>query len=141
MRTATVSISVAVSLALVAQTAMAVGDPTRRAERLQPTEIDAVSGFSIREYDLETGVYYRWRITGDGVEEYEVAAEELFENSWVEKVSVDDATIVVPDVVAIELGGDVEVDIWFVPIRPGDHPFGVEGREQDEGFSGVMHVR
>ena len=141
MRTATVSISVAALLAFVAQAAMAEGDPTRRAKRLQPTEIDAVSGFSVREYDLETGVYYRWRIAGDGIEEYEVAAEELFENSWVDKVSAEDATIVAAEIEAIELDGNVEVDVWFVPIRPGDYRFGVEGREEDDGFSGVMHVR
>ena len=93
------------------------------------------------EYDLETGTYYRWRIVGDGLEEYEVAAEELFENSWVEKVSVEDVAFAVDGLGEIELGGDDEVDVWFVPIRPGDYAFGVEGREDDDGFAGVMHVR
>ena len=132
---------VAAMLGLVAQTAAAEGDPTRRAERLDPTEIDAASGFSVREYQLETGVYYRWRIVGDGIEEYEVTAEELFENSWVEKVSVEDMAFAVDGLEEIELGGEDEVDVWFVPIRPGDYAFGVEGREEDDGFSGVMHVR
>ena len=76
-----------------------------------------------------------------GIEEYEVAAEELFENSWVEKVSVEDVAFAVDGLGEIELGGDDEVDVWFVPIRPGDYAFGVEGREEDDGFSGVMHVR
>ena len=141
MRQALRPAAVAVLLGFVAQTATAEGDPTRRAERLEPTAIDAAAGFSVREYDLETGTYYRWRIVGDGLEEYEVAAEELFENSWVEKVSVEDVAFAVDGLGEIELGGDDEVDVWFVPIRPGDYAFGIEGREEDDGFSGVMHVR
>jgi hypothetical protein len=141
VRAGTTSIALAAILEVLVQAAAAEGDPIRRAERLEPTEIDASSGFSVREYDLEAGVYYRWRIVGDGVEEYEVVAEELFENSWVEKVSVADTAFGVDGLREIELGGDDEVDVWFVPIRPGDYPFEVERREEDDGFSGVMHVR
>jgi hypothetical protein len=141
VRAGTTSIALAAILEVLVQAAAAEGDPIRRAERLVPTEIDASSGFSVREYDLEAGVYYRWRIVGDGVEEYEVVAEELFENSWVEKVSVADTAFGVDGLGEIELGGDDEVDVWFVPIGPGDYPFEVERREEDDGFSGVMHVR
>jgi hypothetical protein len=133
--------AVAAMLGFVAQGAAAEGDPTRRAERLELTEIDAASGFSIREYDLETGVYYRWRIVGDGLEEYEVAADDLFDNSWIEKVSVEDVAMAAAGLGEIQLGGEAEVDVWFVPIRPGDYAFGVKGREGDDGFAGVMHVR
>jgi hypothetical protein len=133
--------AVAAMLGFVAQGAAAEGDPTRRAERLELTEIDAASGFSIREYDLETGVYYRWRIVGDGLEEYEVAADDLFDNSWIEKVSVEDVAMAAAGLGEIQLGGEAEVDVWFVPIRPGDYAFAVKGREGDDGFAGVMHVR
>ena len=121
--------------------ALAEGDPTRRAGRLEPTRIEAGSGFSVREYDLKSGTYYRWRLSGDGLDEYEVAAEELFENAWVEKVSVGGASIAMGGLEEIELDGEEEVDVWFVPIRPGDYDFGVEGRVGEEGFHGVMHVR
>ena len=133
--------AVAAILESLAQTAAAEGDPTRRAKRLEPTEIHATSGFSVREYQLETGVYYRWRIVGDGIEEYEVLAEELFENSWTEKLSVEDVAIPAVGLGKIQLGGESEVDVWFVPIRPGDYTFVIEGREEDDAFSGVMHVR
>ena len=120
--------------------ARAEGDPTRRAERLEPTQIDAAAGFSVRDYELEAGTYYRWRLSGDGIEEYEVSAEELFENSWLDKVSIEETAFSMGGLEEIELGGEDEVDVWFVPIRPGDYEFEVEGRDE-EGFTGVMHVR
>ena len=120
--------------------ARAEGDPTRRAERLAPTRIDAASGFSVRDYELEAGTYYRWRLSGDGIEEYEVSAEELFANSWLDKVSTGETAFSMRRLEEIELGGEDEVDVWFVPVRPGDYEFEVEGRHE-EGFTGVMHVR
>ena len=133
--------SFALAAALLAATAVcADSDPTRRAERLEPTQIDAETGFSVREYDLKTGTYYRWRVSGDGIDEYEVSAEELFENSWLDRVSFDESSIGISDLEEIELGGEAEVNVWFVPIRPGDYEFEVEGRDED-GFTGVMHVR
>jgi hypothetical protein len=127
-------------LAIAAAGARAEGDPTRRAERLEPTRIDATTGFSVTDYELKAGTYYRWRLSGDGIEEYEVSAEELFENSWVDKVSIEETAIGMGGLGEIELGGEDEVDVWFVPVRPGDYGFEVEGRDED-GFSGVMHVR
>ena len=126
-------------LAIAGTGAHAEGDPTRRAERLEPTQIDAATGFSVRAYDLKAGTYYRWRLSGDGIDEYEVSAEELFESSWLDKVSIEGAAISMGGLEEIELGGEAEVDVWFVPIRPGDYEFEVEGRDED-GFTGVMHV-
>jgi len=120
--------------------ALAAGNLVKRAERLEPLELNAGSGFSIKAYDLETGVYYRWRIVGDGREEYRLMAPELFRNSWIDRVSIEGKVVTPTGLHAVAFDDAGEIDIWFVPIRPGDYPFHVESLES-EGFSGVMHVR
>ncbi len=120
--------------------APAAGNLVKRAERLESLELNAGSGFSIKAYDLETGVYYRWRIVSDGREEYRLMAPELFRNSWIDRVSIEGKEIEPMGVYAIEFDDEGEIDIWFVPIRPGDYRFYIESLER-EGFSGMMHVR
>ncbi|MHA1528101.1 MAG: hypothetical protein ACTSVG_03705 [Alphaproteobacteria bacterium] len=120
--------------------AVAAGNLIRRAERLEALELNAGSGFSIKTYDLETGVYYRWRIVSDGREEYRLMAPELFRNSWIDRVSVEGREIEPAGLHAVAFDDEGEIDIWFVPIRPGDYRFYIEALET-QGFSGVMHVR
>jgi hypothetical protein len=67
-------------------------------------------------------------------------APQLFANSWIDRVSAEDMAVEPAGLNAVELDGEVEIDIWFVPIRPGDYRFYIETLES-EGFSGVMHVR
>ena len=73
--------------------APAAGNLLKRAERLEALELNAGTGFSIKAYDLETGVYYRWRIVSDGREEYRLMAPELFRNSWIDRVSIEDREV------------------------------------------------
>ena len=127
------------SLALFGD-AIAAGNLTRRAERLEPLELNAASGFSVKAYDLETGVYYRWRIVSDGREEYRLVAPGLFRNSWIDRISIEGQEVVPTGLHAVAFDDEGEIDIWFVPIRPGDYRFYVETLET-QGFSGVMHVR
>jgi hypothetical protein len=134
------AIMVALCALAFAAAAPAAGNLARRAERLAPLELNAATGFSVKEYTLETGVYYRWRVVGDGREEYRLMAPQLFANSWIDRVSAEDMAVEPAGLNAVELDGEVEIDIWFVPIRPGDYRFYIETLES-EGFSGVMHVR
>ena len=120
--------------------APAAGNLLKRAERLVKLELNAGSGFSIKAYDLETGVYYRWRIVSDGREDYRLMAPELFRNSWIDRVSIEDKEVKPMGLYAVEFDAEGEIDIWFVPIRPGDYRFYIESLES-EGFEGVMHVR
>ncbi len=120
--------------------APAAGNLTKRAERLESLKLNAGSGFSIKAYDLETGVYYRWRIVSDGREEYRLMAPELFRNSWIDRVSIEDQAVKPMGLHAVAFDDGGEIDIWFVPIRPGDYRFYIESLES-EGFEGVMHVR
>ena len=136
---AIIAAACALTLAPLAE-ALAAGNLTRRAERLEPLELNAGSGFSIKSYDLETGVYYRWRIVGDGREEYRLVAPELFRNSWIDRVSIEGHEVEPMGLNAVAFDGEGEIDIWFVPIRPGDYRFFIEALET-QGFSGVMHVR
>ncbi len=120
--------------------AAAAGNLLKRAERLEALELNAGTGFSIKAYDLETGVYYRWRIVSDGREEYRLMAPELFRNSWIDRVSIEGKEVKPLGLHAVEFDDEGEIDIWFVPIRPGDYRFYIESLES-EGFEGVMHVR
>jgi len=120
--------------------AIAAGDLAKRAERLEPLKLDAAEGFSIREYTMETGVYYRWRIESDGREEYKLMAPELFRNSWIDQVSIEEKEVKPMGLYAVEFDDEGTIDIWFLPVRPGDYRFHVEGLES-QGFEGVIHVR
>lgn len=125
---------------LAAFPALAGGNLAKRAERLEVLKLDAASGFSVKEYALETGVYYRWRIESDGREEYKLLAPELFRNSWIDQVSIEDKEVKPMGLYAVEFDDEGEIDIWFMPIRPGDYPFFIESLET-QGFSGVIRVR
>lgn len=132
---------IAAIVALVPMSAAnGAGDLAARAERLETRVLDAAGGVSIKEYELETGVFYRWRIESDGREEYKLVAPDLFRNVWIEQVSIEDKEVKPAGLHAVEFDDEGEIDIWFVPIRPGDYPFYVEALET-QGFSGVMHVR
>jgi len=130
----------AICVLATAPLAPAAGNLTKRAERLVPLELNAATGFSVKEYNLETGVYYRWRIVSDGREEYKLMAPELFRNSWIDQVSIEDREVKPMGLHAVEFDAEGEIDIWFVPIRPGDYRFYIETMET-QGFSGVIHVR
>jgi hypothetical protein len=118
----------------------AAGNLAVRAERLEPLALNAADGFSVRRYEIETGVYYRWRITSDGREEYKLLAPELFRNSWIEQVSIEDKEVKPLGLYAVEFDDEGEIDIWFVTLRPGSYRFYIEGLES-QGFDGVFEVR
>jgi len=118
----------------------AEGDPTRRATRLEPMRMDADAGFSIREYEIETGVYYRWRIESDGLEEYKLVAPGLFRESWIDQVVIEDREVKPTGLHAVEFDDAGAIDIWFVTLRPGTFGYHVEGLET-QGFSGTFVVK
>ncbi len=126
--------------AILATPALAEGNLAKRAERLEPLELDAAKGFSVREYQLETGKYYRWRIVSDGRDAYEIEVEGLFENAWIDKVVVEGMAMSVSGLGELEMEDEGEVDVWFIPIRPGEYEFAVENLGE-QGFSGVFKVR
>jgi len=142
MMTQFITIYLALALFALAPNGMALaaGNLAKRAERLEPLELNATNGFSVKEYALETGVYYRWRIVSDGREEYKMLAPELFRNSWVDQISIDDREVKPMGLYAVEFDDEGEIDIWFIPIRPGKYRFYID-RLESEGFSGMITVR
>jgi len=132
--------SLLLAVSLAASSAAAEGDPTRRAARLDPLTLDAGAGFSVNRYEIETGVYYRWRIESDGLEEYKLLAPGLFRESWIDQVVIEDREVKPMGLHALEFDDEGAIDLWFIPQRPGEYEFYVEGLES-QGFRGVFVVR
>jgi len=126
--------------ALLVSPGHASGDPTRRATRLETMTIDAADGFSIRNYEVESGTYYRWRIESDGRDEYKLVAPGLFRESWVDEVVIEEREVKPLGLYAVEFDDAGAIDIYFVPIRPGRYQFYVEGLET-QGFRGEFVVK
>ena len=124
---------------LSAMPALGAGNLAKRAERLPELALEATKGFSVKEYRLETGKYYRWRIVSDGREEYKLLAPELFRNSWIDQVSIEDKEVKTMGLYAVEFDDDGEIDVWFMPIRPGTYEYFVENL-QSQGFTGRFIV-
>jgi hypothetical protein len=127
-------------LTLTTTGAASDGDPTRRATRLETLNLDASDGFSVTSYEVETGVYYRWRIESDGLEEYKLLAPGLFRESWIDQVVIEDREVKPFGLHAVEFDDEGAIDIWFMPIRPGTYGFYIEGLET-QGFKGEFTVR
>ena len=128
-------------LLLFSQSALAEGNLAARAERLPEMLINGAEGFSVREYKIETGKFYRWRITSDGRDEYKLRAPELMRNVWVEQVSIEDKEVKpLGGLYAVEFDDEGDIDIYFVPIRPGTYEYYVEGMRSD-GMLGQFIVK
>ncbi|WP_298493585.1 hypothetical protein [uncultured Maritimibacter sp.] len=128
-------------LALAPLTAMAEGNIASDATRLPDMMIDSAAlTFSETQFELETGKYYRWRIVHDGGEEFLIMAPELFRNSWINQVIIEDLEVAPLGLHSVEFDDEGTIDIWFVPIRPGDYDFYVPGYEE-RGLKGTFVVR
>ena len=95
---------------------------------------------SAKEFKLETGQAYRLRIESLGFKEYEFAAPEFFENVWIRKIEVEEVQISAPVIDELEFEGAGEIEIFFVPIRPGFYEFEIEGLES-KGMVGKIIVK
>ena len=126
---------------LASAPAEADGNLASRPVRLPPLVLGADLSFSVSEYELQTGQYYRWRIVSEGGEEFQVRAPELFRNAWVEQVVINDVEVHVGGgLYAVEFDDEGTADIWFVPIRPGNFAYFVAGYES-RGMAGMFKVR
>ena len=68
-----------------------------------------------------------------------MVAPELFRNSWINQVIVNDLEITPYGLYSVEFDDEGTIDIWFVPIRPGEYQFWADGYE-DRGLSGTFVV-
>ena len=135
----------AVALGLVmgvaAASAQAEGNLAADATRLPDMAIDSAAlSFSQTEFQLETGKYYRWRIVHDGGEELAIIAPELFRNSWINQVIINDLEVTPYGLYSVEFDDEGTIDIWFVPIRPGEYEFWADGYKE-RGLVGKFVVK
>jgi hypothetical protein len=106
----------------------ASGNLASRGTRLETLKLTGDLGFSVTEYRIETGKYYRWRIESDGGEEFMVQAPELMRNVWIDEIIINEIEVKpMGGVYGIEFDDAGQADIWFVPIRPGAFEYYVRG--------------
>lgn len=133
--------TVAIGLGLAPTVALGAGNLAS-----QPTTLElAIDGrnltFSQTEFTLETGKYYRWVISSDGLEEVMVQAPDLFRNSWLNQIIINDLEVhMFGAPYGVEFDDEGEIVIFFIPIRPGDYEFFVPGFEE-RGLKGTFVVR
>ncbi|MGZ9809335.1 hypothetical protein ACXN5S_02625 [Pseudoroseicyclus sp. H15] len=135
---AAAALCVAVSLGAAAP-AMAEGNLAAVPTTLDTLELGGDLSISTSEYTLETGKYYHLTVASDGIEEFAFMAPELWRNSWINQVVINDLEVKPMGLYSIEFDDEGEIDIWFVPIRPGRYDFWVDGYE-NRGMAGFFMV-
>lgn len=96
--------------------------------------------FSQSTWELETGKYYRIDITSDGSEEIAVMAPELWRNSWINQIVVNDLEVKTYGLYSVEFDDAGTFNISFVPVRPGEYDIYVPGYES-RGLKGKFIVK
>ena len=130
----------AVAFACISGSVSAEGNLAAAPEALAPLVLNGAEwSMAPLEYTLETGKYYHWAITSDGQEEFAVMAPELWRNAWINQVVINDLEVKPLGLYSVEFDDEGTIDIWFVPIRPGQYPFWVDGFEE-RGMAGVFMV-
>ena len=118
----------------------AAGQITKRAERLEEIKIDGAEGFSVSEINLETGTFYRLRITSDGKDEYFFSAPNFFNSIWFDQIVINDLEIKPTGIYGLEFDDKGSIDLFFVPIKTGKFKFSIPALERS-GFVGQITVR
>ena len=133
------------ALALVSAPTLATaeGDLALRPERLPDMVLglgDAGYGVSQKDYALVTGKAYRLKIKSTGEKECAWQAPQFSNFIWMRKVDVNKVEIKASHVYEIEMEHAGEAEIFFVPIRPGEYPWGCRGLE-GKGMAGRFIVK
>ena len=126
--------------AMVTAPALAEGNLASRATELELNINTVDLAFSQAQFDIETGKYYILHIASDGAEEIQVVAPELWRNSWINQVVVNDLETTVYGLYGIEFDDEGTFSIGFVPIRPGEYDIYVPGYE-NRGLKGKFVVK
>ncbi len=136
------TVAMLLSVMAVGEIAMAEGNLSRRPVALPTLELATQDGFGISqtEYQIETGKAYKLEIRSTGIEECAFRADEFFRNIWLRKVEAGGLEIKAAQLNELEFETEAEVEIFFVPIKPGRYPYGCKGLE-DRGLSGLFIVR
>lgn len=139
--TRTLSLAAASLLALTA-TAHAIGGDLSSLPVEYELEVgtgDNGFGMEPTEFAMQTGQAYRLRVKAVGWHECNWEAPSFFKNAWVRKIEAGNMEIKVAQLNELEMDADGEVDVFFVPIRPGTYQFACRGLE-DRGMVGTFNV-
>jgi len=130
------------SILITSTYAMAKGDLAIRAKKLELKLGSEKSDYEMSQkiFEMETGKAYRLEISSMGFKEYEIEAEDFFRNIWVRGIEGKGIEIDTPVINEIELEREGEIEIKFVPIRPGEYEFEIEGL-QSKAMKGMFIVR
>ena len=120
----------------------AKGDLAIRAKKLELNLGSDKSDYEMsqKSFELETGKAYRLEISSMGFKEYEFEAEEFFRNVWIRKIEIEGIEIDTSILNEIEFEREGEIEIQFVPIRPGNYEFEIEGL-REKGMFGQFIVK
>ena len=135
------ALSAVILLGMAVGAAVAEGNLASRPTGLELT-LNSDLTMSNTEYMLETGKYYRWDITmAARGEELAVAAPKLWRNSWINQVKIGELEVhMFGAPYQFEFDDEGFLQVWFVPIRPGNYEFYVPGHEV-RGMVGTFIVR
>ncbi len=129
--------------AMTAAPASAEGYLARKATELEELVIGlGNSGFEMSQdrYEMETGKAYKLEIQSTGAWECAFEATKFFNFIWLRKLEVGEVEIKATHLYEIEFEREGEAELFFVPIKPGEYPFGCRGLE-DRGLSGIFSVK
>ncbi len=121
---------------------MAKGDLSIRSKKLELKLGSDKSDYDMSQkiFNMETGKAYRLEISSMGFKEYELEAEEFFRNIWIRSIEINGIELDAPVINEIEFEREGEIEIKFVPIRPGEYDFEIE-RLQSKGMVGKFIVK
>lgn len=127
---------------LIFSTAFSKGDLSIRSKKLELKLGSDKSDYDMSQkiFNMETGKAYRLEISSMGFKEYELEAEEFFRNIWIRSIEIEGVEIDAPILNEIEFEREGEIEIKFVPIRPGEYDFEIE-RLQSKGMVGKFIVK
>jgi len=98
---------------------------------LEPIMIGAGKALAEKPYNLEAGKYYKITLKSDGSREVPIVGSEFFRNIWVNEVVINDIEIRPLGLDGFEFDDEGELELTFVPIKPGTFSLGLPSAKSD----------
>ena len=136
-----ITLTIIFTIFLITSESFAKGDLSIRSKKLELKLGSDKSDYDMSQkvFNMETGKAYRLEISSMGFKEYELEAEEFFRNIWIRSIEIEGVELDAPVINEIEFEREGEIEIKFVPIRPGEYDFEIE-RLQSKGMVGKFIV-
>ncbi|WP_299819117.1 hypothetical protein [uncultured Jannaschia sp.] len=100
--------------------------------RGDPIELTLASGEPLGEdRTLQSGAYYKLRITADGSAELALSGPDFFRAIWINEIVIDQIEIRPMAVDSLEFDAAGTAEISFIAIKPGSHTLRIPGSTGD----------